>query len=310
MGLSDVWVSEHIIVPRAQFPRSPLFYDPILTLTWVASVTERVRLGTSVIVLPMRHPLPLAKELATLHNFSEGRLILGAGVGWLQSEFAALGVPFAERGRRLDEGLAMMRAVHGSTVLYPSDGTSTAALVDVMAGTSGISYLRTTRGSYPGLYPAWETFPVGGSKVLRSGDNDQVTLVGAGVTLHEALHAAEVLGGEGIAARVIDCYSVKPLDAETLAAAAEATGGRIVVAGTCIQPDPFMSVAALMKEVTIRFAVYYAPQEFRAVIDAFTSGAIDPGPLVGATMGIGALDEGFDALAAGSTLGKILIEPT
>src|ERR1700737_4656955 len=111
LGLSDVWVSEHIIVPRAQFPRSPLFYDPILTLTWVASVTERVRLGTSVIVLPMRHPLPLAKELSTLHNLSGGRLILGAGVGWLEPEFAALGVPFNERGRRLDEGLAMMRAV-------------------------------------------------------------------------------------------------------------------------------------------------------------------------------------------------------
>ena len=70
-----------------------------------------MRLGTSVLVLPMRHPLPLAKELATLHNFSEGRLILGAGVGWLKPEFAALGVPFEERGRRLDEGLAMMRAV-------------------------------------------------------------------------------------------------------------------------------------------------------------------------------------------------------
>jgi len=95
-----VWVSEHIIVPRAQFPRSPLFYDPILTLTWVASVTERVRLGTSVIVLPMRHPLPLAKELSTLHNLSGGRLILGVGVGWLEPEFAALGVPFNERGRR------------------------------------------------------------------------------------------------------------------------------------------------------------------------------------------------------------------
>jgi probable F420-dependent oxidoreductase len=111
LGLSDVWVSEHIIVPRAQFPRSPLFYDPILTLTWVASVTERVRLGTSVIVLPMRHPLPLAKELATLQNLSEGRLILGVGVGWLEPEFAALGVPFNERGRRMDEGIAMMRAV-------------------------------------------------------------------------------------------------------------------------------------------------------------------------------------------------------
>jgi probable F420-dependent oxidoreductase len=111
IGLDDVWASEHIIVPRDKFPRSPLFYDPVLTLTWVAAVTQRVRLGTSVLVLPMRHPLPLAKELATLQNLSDGRLILGAGVGWLEPEFAALGVPFNERGRRLDEGLAMMRAV-------------------------------------------------------------------------------------------------------------------------------------------------------------------------------------------------------
>jgi probable F420-dependent oxidoreductase len=111
LGLSDVWVSEHIIVPRATFPRSPLFYDPVLSLTWAAAVTERVRLGTSVLVLPMRHPLPLAKELATLQNLSGGRLILGAGVGWLEAEFAALGAPFHERGRRTDEGVAMMRAV-------------------------------------------------------------------------------------------------------------------------------------------------------------------------------------------------------
>ena len=111
LGLSDVWVSEHIIVPRAGFPRSPLFYDPVLSLTWAAAVTKRVRLGTSVLVLPMRHPLPLAKELSTLHNFSEGRLILGVGVGWLEAEFAALGVPFNERGRRMDEGIAMMKAV-------------------------------------------------------------------------------------------------------------------------------------------------------------------------------------------------------
>jgi transketolase len=128
------------------------------------------------------------------------------------------------------EDLAMMRAVHGSTVLYPSDGTSTVALVEAMAATPGISYMRTTRGGYPGLYPAGETFPVGGSKLVRSGDNDRVTLVGAGVTLHEAVRAAEILAGEGIAARVIDCYSVKPVDAETLIAAADATGGRIVVA--------------------------------------------------------------------------------
>jgi transketolase len=128
------------------------------------------------------------------------------------------------------EDLAMMRAVHGSTVLYPSDGTSTVALVEAMAATPGISYLRTTRGGYPGLYPAGEKFPIGGSKLVRFSDNDQVTLIGAGVTLHEALGAADILQREGIAARVIDLYSVKPVDTETLAAAAEATGGRIVVA--------------------------------------------------------------------------------
>lgn len=111
LGFEDVWVSEHIIVPRDEFPRSPLFYDPVLTLTWVSAVTNRVKLGTSVLVLPLRHPLPLAKELASLHNLSGGRFILGAGVGWLEPEFAALGIPFSQRGKRLDEGLAMMRAV-------------------------------------------------------------------------------------------------------------------------------------------------------------------------------------------------------
>jgi probable F420-dependent oxidoreductase len=112
LGLADVWVSEHIIVPKdANYPPSANFWDPVLTLTWAAACTERVRLGTSVLVLPMRHPLPLAKELATLQNLSKGRLILGAGVGWLEAEFDALGVPFKERGRRMDEGIAMMKAV-------------------------------------------------------------------------------------------------------------------------------------------------------------------------------------------------------
>jgi probable F420-dependent oxidoreductase len=112
LGLDDVWVSEHIIVPKdASYPPSPNFWDPVLTLTWAAAATKRVRLGTSVLVLPLRHPLPLAKELATLQNLSGGRLILGAGVGWLEAEFDALGVPFKERGRRMDEGIAMMRAV-------------------------------------------------------------------------------------------------------------------------------------------------------------------------------------------------------
>jgi transketolase len=128
------------------------------------------------------------------------------------------------------EDLAMLRAVQGSTVLYPSDGPSTAALVAEMADRDGIVYMRTTRGAYPVLYEPGETFPVGGSKVLRATDADQVTLIGAGVTLHECLAAADQLKADGISARVIDAYSVKPIDTETLAAAATATGGRLVIA--------------------------------------------------------------------------------
>jgi len=128
------------------------------------------------------------------------------------------------------EDLAMMRAVHGSTVLYPSDATSAAALVAAMADRDGISYLRTTRGGYPVLYDAGETFPIGGSKVLRSSPADQVTLIGAGVTLHACLAAAGQLESGGIRARVIDLYSVKPIDTATLTEAAAVTGGRLVIA--------------------------------------------------------------------------------
>jgi len=127
------------------------------------------------------------------------------------------------------EDLAMMRAVHGSTVLYPSDATSTAWLVREMAERSGIVYMRTTRGAYPVLYGLDETFPIGGAKVVRSSPNDRVTLVGAGVTLHNCLAAADQLGSDGIAARVVDLYSVKPIDTKTLVAAAAATGDRLVV---------------------------------------------------------------------------------
>ncbi len=128
------------------------------------------------------------------------------------------------------EDLAAFRAVHGSTVLYPADATSAAALVAHMVDLPGISYLRTTRGATPTLYEAGEEFPVGGAKVLRRGEDDQVALVGAGITVHEALKAAEALGGEGIGARVIDAYSVKPIDGATLMEAARDCGGRLVVA--------------------------------------------------------------------------------
>jgi transketolase len=128
------------------------------------------------------------------------------------------------------EDLAMMRAVQGSTVLYPSDANSAAALVQAMADRDGVVYMRTTRGAYPVLYEAGESFPVGGARVLRASDSDQVTLIGAGVTLHACLTAADQLEAAGIMARVIDLYSVKPIDTKTLTAASAATGGKLVIA--------------------------------------------------------------------------------
>ncbi len=127
------------------------------------------------------------------------------------------------------EDLAAMRAVHGSTALYPSDANQTAALVRQMADLEGVVYLRTTREPTPVLYGADEEFPIGGSRVLRSSGADDVTIVGAGVTLHEALKAADTLAEEGIAARVIDLYSIKPIDTRTLAAAAAETGRVVTV---------------------------------------------------------------------------------
>jgi transketolase len=126
------------------------------------------------------------------------------------------------------EDLAAFRAVWSSTVLYPSDANQTAKLVAAMADTEGIVFLRTTRANTPVIYGPDEEFPVGGARVVRESDDDDVTIIGAGITLHEALKAADGLAQDGVQARVIDLYSVKPVDAETLQAAAEATGGRII----------------------------------------------------------------------------------
>jgi transketolase len=126
------------------------------------------------------------------------------------------------------EDLAAFRAVGGSTVLYPCDANQTARLVADMADREGISYMRTTRAATPVIYEPDEEFPIGGAKVVRSSEDDDVTVVAAGITLHEALKAADTLAGEGIGARVVDLYSLKPIDRDTLHGAAEATGGRIV----------------------------------------------------------------------------------
>jgi len=127
------------------------------------------------------------------------------------------------------EDLAMFRAVHDSVVLYPCDANQAAILTAGLLGHDGIGYLRITGGDTPVIYRPGEDFPIGGSRVLRSSDADQVTIIAAGITVHEALRAADVLAADGVPARVIDLYSVKPVDTQVLRAAAADTGRFVTV---------------------------------------------------------------------------------
>ncbi|WP_210572131.1 transketolase [Streptomyces sp. GESEQ-4] len=169
-----------------------------------------------------------AAFLTRAYDFVRMASVSGAGINLVGSH---AGVAIGQDGPSQMglEDLAMMRAVHDSTVLYPCDANQAAHLVAAMAGCDGIRYLRTSRGKSPVIYGPDEEFPVGGSKVLRSSDQDRLTLVAAGVTVHEALAAADALKGEGIAVRVIDLYSVKPADLPTLRKAAEDTGCLLTV---------------------------------------------------------------------------------
>jgi transketolase len=169
-----------------------------------------------------------AAFLTRAHDFVRMAAVSGASINFVGSH---AGVAIGEDGPSQMglEDLAMFRAVHGSTVLCPCDANQTAHLVTAMAELANVSYLRTSRGGMPVLYGPDEEFPVGGCKVLRSGDQDRVTVVAAGVTVHEALRAAGLLEGEGVEVRVIDLYSVKPVDAATLREAAEATGCLLTV---------------------------------------------------------------------------------
>jgi probable F420-dependent oxidoreductase len=124
VGFESLWTVEHVIYPdgyESQYPydRSGQMAmapdtdlpDPLIWLTWVAAVTERIHLGTGILILPQRNPLVLAKELATLDALAGGRVELGIGVGWLKEEFEALGIPFEKRGKRTDEYVEVMRAL-------------------------------------------------------------------------------------------------------------------------------------------------------------------------------------------------------
>ncbi|MET7479356.1 transketolase [Streptomyces sp. NPDC005648] len=169
-----------------------------------------------------------AAFLSRAYDFVRMASISGAGINLVGSH---AGVAIGQDGPSQMglEDLAMMRSVYGSTVLYPCDANQTAKLVAEMAGCEGVRYLRTSRGESPVIYGPDDEFPVGGSKVLRSSDEDRLTLVAAGVTVRQALTAADALEREGIRARVIDLYSVKPVDRRTLRRAAEDTGCLVTV---------------------------------------------------------------------------------
>lgn len=159
------------------------------------------------------------------------------------------------------EDIAMFRAVAGSTVLYPCDAISTERLTEQAVATHGIVYLRTTRPATAVIYPETETFAVGGSKVLRSSDRDQFTIVAAGITVHEALAACELLQKKNIAVRVIDAYSIKPLDERTLQQAARDTRAIFTVEDHWIDGGLGDAVAAHIgsQAPIIRLAVQQEP---------------------------------------------------
>ncbi|MFG1932678.1 transketolase [Mycobacterium sp. NPDC048908] len=191
------------------------------------------QLVASAVGLSVRQYIPFASTFAAFltraHDFIRMAAVSRANI-CLVGSHAGVEIGADGPSQMALEDLAMMRSIHGATVLYPSDATSAAALVDLMAHAEGIRYMRTTRGAYPVLYGPAAEFTVGGSHTLRRSADDQVTLIGAGVTVHQCLAAAESLDRSGIAARVIDVYSIKPIDRDTLVGAVRDTSGRLVIA--------------------------------------------------------------------------------
>lgn len=178
-----------------------------------------------------RGKVPFASTFACFFSRAYDQIrVAGISMANLKLAGSHVGVSIGEDGPSQMglEDLAMMRAVAGSTVLYPSDAVCAEKLVEEMVRIKGVCFLRTSRPKTPVIYGNDETFPIGGAKVLRQAEGDKVTIVAAGVTLFEALKAADALKAEGIGVTVIDAYSVKPLGKETIAAAAKKTGNVVL----------------------------------------------------------------------------------
>jgi transketolase len=193
-------------------------------------IAEQVMVGAAM-GLAARGAVPFPSTFACFLSRAAD-FIRMSGISFSNVRFTGshVGVSIGEDGpsQMALEDLATMRAVPGCTVLYPCDAVSTERLVAEMAATHGLAYMRTSRPKTPVLYAPEERFPIGGSKVLRQSDSDVATVVGAGVTVYEALKACDELRKEGTNIRVIDAYSVQPIDVATLAAAARATGGVLI----------------------------------------------------------------------------------
>ena len=191
------------------------------------------QLVSAAVGMQVMHKIPFASTFAAFFARAYDQIRMAAiSRANINLTGSHAGVSIGEDGpsQMALEDIAMMRAVHGSTVLYPSCAVTTAHLVDMMAKQGGINYMRTTREKLPVLYSSNEQFSIGGSKTVRSSEKDVACVVGAGITLHESLKAYEILKQEGILIRVIDLYSVKPIDADSLRKAAAECNNNFVVA--------------------------------------------------------------------------------
>ena len=194
-------------------------------------IAEQIMVGVSM-GLAARGAVPFASTFACFLTRAAD-FIRMAGISAVNVKLTGshAGISIGEDGpsQMALEDLALMRAVPDCAVLYPCEAVSTERLVALMAQHTGLAYMRTSRPKTPVLYDPAEEFHIGGSKVVRQSASDAVTIVGAGVTVFEALTAADRLQKDGIAARVIDAYTVQPIDAGTLRDAAKATGRVITV---------------------------------------------------------------------------------
>ncbi len=176
-----------------------------------------------------RGHVPFASTFATFFTRAADQIrVAGISQSNLKLVGSHVGISIGEDGpsQMALEDLALMRAVVGSTVLYPADAVATEKLLEQMAIVKGVCFLRTSRPKTQVIYGNDEPFPIGGAKVLRTGD--KVTIVGAGVTLFEALKAADTLKAEGVNVTVIDAYSIKPLGKKEILAAAKKTGNTVI----------------------------------------------------------------------------------